>query len=145
MKARKNALLAHLRRQKLEKKLKNIAQKSEVQSSGPKSKTIIYTDKNGNKVIEKTSHSTKRTRTKNGVTITSSSGSSINTVSPGGSFMSVNSGGNGIVITGNHVFSLKPHQHSRNNFANHVGNFERFYGPMYNPFLNNMPTLYNFR
>ena len=112
--------------------IRNIRRKRRNRRRGhhPTSKTIIYTDKNGNKIIQKSSHDSNNFRTKNGVEYISSDSSSINTVSPGGSMISINSGGNGIMVSGNKVIEIPSKKSNQQNLSTNVNDFQRFYGPL---------------
>lgn len=153
--ARRRARRARRRRRRIQKRLKklqkiqkkaekNVASKGTVTTSeGPETKTVVFTDKNGNKVIEKSSHSSKKIKTKNGFTISSSTNSSINTVSPRSSFFSINSGGNGVMVANGKVVKFgEKNRPSSKQKRNDAGDFERFFGKMNSPFMNHLPRSY---
>lgn len=99
----------------------------------PETKTVIYTDEAGNKVIEKRSHHSKKFHTKHGFGVTSSTSTSINSTSPGGSAVSINSGGDGVVIVNGRVIPMKGDGALLRKNVLPMREFERFFGKMQGP------------
>lgn len=101
---------------------------------GPETKTVVYTDKAGNKVIEKSSHSSKKFHTKHGFGVASSTSTTINSMSPGDSTLSINSGGNGVMIVNGRVIPMPGTGAVTRSGKRPLRDFEKFFGNMRDPF-----------